>query len=105
MLNDCPNCGENSLSKVKLMVREHTDSKDDDLQEGRKSYFRVEYCNHCDYRRLDGQQIRKGAFYDYLEDSIISKYGKDVPYEINLDFELLDFEELLQDIAKAKGQK
>jgi len=99
-VEDCPSCGEESLNKVRLNVAESSDSA-----APRKLALNVEYCTGCKKISVDGQEIRKGGLYDYIEDSLISVYGNKAPMEKNESFNTKDFDELLIDIDKAKKAK
>src|ERR1017187_1095708 len=72
-VQDCPNCGEEAMNKVHLNVNESNDSK----TTPRKLSMGIEYCTKCKKIWVDGQEIRKGGLYDYIESSLVSVYGNE----------------------------
>jgi Zn-finger nucleic acid-binding protein len=97
-LQDCPNCGEESLNKVRLNVNDSTNLKP-------RISLGIEYCTNCKKIWVDGGEIIKGGLYDYIENSLISVYGNEAPMEKNETFNPQDFDELLSDVVKAKKAK
>jgi len=100
-IEECPDCGEESLTKVHLNLKESNSAK----ANPRMLSLAIEYCTNCKKIWVDGQEIRKGGLYDYIENQLISVYGNEAPIEKNETFDTKDFDELLADIEKAKKAK